>query len=116
MQAVAPASAVRRAAAALPLLVQRVTAGDRPSRCRFLHECGIRGYSCAMSWRDETPPQVQEDLDRLVDEALRAAQHFLEKNGEFYPFALSLDDDGTGQLSGADPGEGEHPPSESVLT
>jgi hypothetical protein len=68
-----------------------------------------------MSWRDETAPAVQEDLDLLADQALSAAQHLLEKNGEFYPFAVTLADDGAAQMAGADPGDGEQPPSRAVL-
>jgi len=68
-----------------------------------------------MSWRDETPTSVQDDLDLLADQALSAAVHLLEKNGEFYPFAASLDHEGTPEMAAADPGEGEHPSSQAVL-
>jgi hypothetical protein len=68
-----------------------------------------------MSWRDETAPAVHEDLDALADQALSAAQHLLEKNGEFNPFGVNLNDDGTAQMAAADPGEGERPPSSAVL-
>jgi hypothetical protein len=68
-----------------------------------------------MSWRDETPEPVQDDLDLLADQALSAAAHLLEKNGEFYPFAISLDNEGAPEMAAADPGEGEHPSSQAVL-
>ena len=68
-----------------------------------------------MSWRDDTPQPVQDDLDLLAGEALSDAQHFLEKNGEFYPFAVSLSNDGAPKLAGADPGQGEYPSSQAVL-
>ena len=68
-----------------------------------------------MSWRDDTPQAVQDDLDGILDEALRAAQHFLEKNGEFFPFAVTLDAGGQMTMVAADPGEGEQPASQSVL-
>jgi hypothetical protein len=68
-----------------------------------------------MSWRDETRMEIQDDLDRLLDEALRAAQHLLEKNGEFFPFAVFLDTDGSPVLAAADPGEGDKPPSRAML-
>lgn len=68
-----------------------------------------------MSWRDDTPEPVQDDLDLLANQALSAAQHLLEKNGEFYPFAFTLTADGAPQMAGADPGEGERPASQSVL-
>lgn len=68
-----------------------------------------------MSWRDDTPQAVQDDLDELADRALRTAQHLLEKNGEFLPFAVILADDGTPRLAAADPGEGEQPSSQHVL-
>jgi hypothetical protein len=68
-----------------------------------------------MTWRDETPQALQDDLDLLAEQVLDAAQHLLEKNGEFYPFAVKLSDDGTPQMVGADPGEGERPSSQAVL-
>ncbi len=68
-----------------------------------------------MSWRTETPQLVQDDLDQLVSAALDAAQFLLEKNGEFYPFEIDLDEAGqTGMVAG-DPGDGEHPDSRAVL-
>lgn len=68
-----------------------------------------------VSWRETTPEPVQNDLDLLADRALSAAQHFLEKNGEFYPFAMTLHDDGVPAMVGAEPGEGKFPSSTSVL-
>lgn len=68
-----------------------------------------------MSWRDDTPQAVQDDLDLLADQALSAAQHFLAQNGDFYPFAVTQSDDGEPAMAGADPGEGEHPSSQAVL-
>ena len=69
-----------------------------------------------MSWRDETPLAVQDDLDLLAHEALPAATHLLAKQwGEFYPFGVRLPADGTPELVGADPGEGEHPAAEAML-
>jgi hypothetical protein len=47
-----------------------------------------------MSWRDETPQEVQDDLDQLADESLSAATAFLEKSGELYPFGFRLPLDG----------------------
>jgi hypothetical protein len=67
-----------------------------------------------MSWRDDTPQPVQDDLDLLADEALSAAQHLLEKNGEFYPFGVNLSNDGAPVMVGADPGEGEYPSSRAL--
>jgi hypothetical protein len=72
-------------------------------------------YRRDMTWRDTTPQALQDDLDLLAEQALDAARHLLEKNGEFYPFAVTLSDDGTAQMAGADPGEGEHPSSQAVL-
>ena len=47
---------------------------------------------------------------------MSAAVHLLEKNGEFYPFAISLDEVGAPGMEAADPGEGEHPSSHAVLS
>ncbi len=53
-----------------------------------------------MSWRDETGQQVQDELDELLDVSLRAAQEKLDATGEFYPFAVALDEPGvTHQLT-----------------
>jgi hypothetical protein len=68
-----------------------------------------------MSWRDDTPQPVQDDLDLLADRALSAAQHLLEKNGEFYPFGVNLASDGAPTMVAAEPGEGEYPSSQTVL-
>jgi hypothetical protein len=68
-----------------------------------------------MSWRDDTPQSVQDDLDLLAGEALSAAQHLVEKNAEFYPFAFHLSTDGAPKMAGADPGQGEYPSSQAVL-
>lgn len=72
------------------------------------------GTFIAMSWRDETPPHVQDDLDLLLDRGLHIAQEVLEKNGEFYPFAVRLTDHEP-VLVAADPGQGEQPSSQAVL-
>ena len=42
------------------------------------------------TWRDVASPQAQADLDELLSAALGAAMEHLEKNGEFYPFAMSV--------------------------
>ena len=51
------------------------------------------------------PQEVQDDLDLLADEALKAAEHLLERHREFLPFAVSLKADGAVTLVGAEPGE-----------
>ena len=67
-----------------------------------------------MSWRDETPQEVQDDLDQLADESLSAATAFLEKNGEALfvrlPYRSTAGRDGRRRS-----GSGEHPVSQAVL-
>ncbi len=50
------------------------------------------------SWRDETDDRTQTELDDLLDLALRTGQEQLDAAGEFYPFAVTLDGDGTHDL------------------
>ena len=47
-----------------------------------------------ITWRDETSDETQNDLDDLLDLALRTGQEQLDTEGEFYPFAVVLSDDG----------------------
>jgi hypothetical protein len=69
-----------------------------------------------VSWRDETPQAVQDDLDLLARDALSAATDLLgRQRGELYPFGMRLPVDGERELLAADPGQGEHPASQAVL-
>ncbi len=54
------------------------------------------------SWRDETSPAVQGDLDDLLDAAIRAAQELLDSAGEFYPFAVALEGAGETRVLAAE--------------
>ena len=67
------------------------------------------------SWRDDTPQSVQDDLDATVAAGLDAARHLLDKNGEFFPFGVTLMADGEQRLVAGDPALGEHPESQAVL-
>jgi hypothetical protein len=55
------------------------------------------------------PPDVQADLEDVINEALSLAQHLLEKNGEFFPCGVTMDLAGEIAVAAADPGQGEHP-------
>lgn len=67
------------------------------------------------SWRDSASDQAQADLDGLLNAVLPFAQQQLEAHGEFLPFGATLGADGQIALAAADPGQGEHPESLSVL-
>ena len=67
------------------------------------------------SWRDDTPQSVQDDLDGTVAAGLDAARHLLDKNGEFFPFGVTMMVDGEQRLVAGDPALGEHPESQEVL-
>ena len=47
-----------------------------------------------MSWREEADPQVRDELDELLDVAIRAAQSKLDAAGAFYPFGLAMEGPG----------------------
>lgn len=47
-----------------------------------------------MSWRDDADPQVRDELDELLDAAIRAAQQQLDAVGAFYPFGVALEGPG----------------------
>jgi hypothetical protein len=50
------------------------------------------------SWRDTASPQVQADLDALLDAALTTAEQSLRDAGGFLPFAVARTYDGEDQL------------------
>lgn len=56
----------------------------------------------------------REDLDTLLGAAIEAAQHFLGKNDEFYPFGMSLGRSGKIAMHAAHTGE-EMPESTDVI-
>jgi hypothetical protein len=49
------------------------------------------------------------DLDELLNEALEAAEQFLEKIGEFFPFVVTMSS--SGEISHAQEHLGEEPPA-----
>jgi len=67
------------------------------------------------SWRDTTPQAAQDDLDAMLSMALDAALNLLTKNGEFFPFGVTVGQDGQVGLAAADPALGEKPDSTAVL-
>jgi hypothetical protein len=56
----------------------------------------------------------REEMDALLDTLLTFAQDMLQKHGEFYPFAASIDSAGALQFVAADVGD-EHPRSSELL-
>jgi hypothetical protein len=67
------------------------------------------------SWRDGTSPETQDDLDGLLDAALPFAQQQIETHGEFFPYGVALDSDGTLGMLAGDPDGSEQPASLDVL-
>lgn len=73
------------------------------------------------SWREEASAQTQADLDELLSASLGAALDHLQKNGEFYPFAMSVEGEGREEhpevsIVFADPATlGEQPEAADVL-
>lgn len=66
------------------------------------------------SWQ-EIPQPVQDDLDALVSSALDTAQGLLDRNGELFPFGVTVDPRGDVAVVHGDPGPGEQPLSQDVL-
>ena len=56
----------------------------------------------------------REEIDALLQEGIKTATYLLEKNGEFYPFGLALQRDGT-PVQVATWAGNEHPKSNDVL-
>jgi len=54
------------------------------------------------------------DMDALLDEGLQIAIHFLEKNGEFYPFGVTMAPDGSIAHTQGYTGD-ENPPSQELI-
>ena len=54
------------------------------------------------------------DMDALLDEGLQVAVHFLETNGEFFPFGVTMARDGSVAHTQGYTGE-EQPPSQEVI-
>ena len=68
------------------------------------------------SWRDSVSEHAQNDLDALLNDALPFAQESLDQRGEFFPYAVVLETTGGVRMVAGDPGLGERPSSQEVLT
>jgi hypothetical protein len=59
-------------------------------------------------------PTPRDEMDSLLDMLLPFAQQQLEKHGEFFPFAASIDSSGAQAMVAVDLGD-EHPASKDVI-
>jgi hypothetical protein len=66
-------------------------------------------------WRDTASIEGQNDLDGLLNVALPFATQMLEQHGEFFPYAVVLEQSGGARMLGGDPGKGAHPASADIL-
>ena len=67
------------------------------------------------SWRDSASEEAQADLDGLLDLALPFAQEMLGKHGEFFPYAVALDEAGEARMVAGHDGDDDQPASAAVL-
>lgn len=66
------------------------------------------------TWRDAVSKHAQDDLDDLISIALEFAQQELGRHGEFYPYAMVVDESGRQRLVAADSDAGQPEPKELV--
>lgn len=63
------------------------------------------------SWRESASPQAQKDLDGLINAVLPLAEQTLGKHGELFPYAATVDNEGSEALVSADPPADQQLPS-----
>jgi hypothetical protein len=68
------------------------------------------------SWRDTASAQAQRDLDGLLNTVMPFAEQALGAHGEFFPYGATVTGTGETRMIAADPGLGERPESNAVLT
>src|SRR5207245_5633264 len=94
----------------------RTLRGERVREARRYTTLPIGNPGSMASWRDSASQQAQDDLDGLLNAVLPFAEQTISKYGGMYPFGAAVTANGELKMLAADPGPGDRPASQDVLT